>query len=53
MNKQVEFVVEGKRYTLAEMMEANRDDEGMLDWLQTAKAGEIFPAFIECACVAA
>lgn len=48
-----EFVVDGIRYTLAAMLEANADDPAVSDWCRTAKPGDVFPALVQCECVKA
>jgi len=46
------FEVDGVAYDLTSMLEANRDDECLCDWLHTAPIGAQFPAFVECRRVA-
>lgn len=42
------FEVDGHRYTQAEMMLANADDEDFWDWLDCARVGDVYPAFVRC-----
>ena len=36
------FVVDGERYSLAEMLDANAEDDVTCDWLRAAKPGDVF-----------
>jgi hypothetical protein len=49
----VEFDVEGTRYSLAQMLASNADDEAFCEWARAAKPGEFFPGVIACQCIAA
>jgi hypothetical protein len=49
----VEFDVEGTRYSLAQMLATNADDEAFCEWARTAKPGEYFPGIVSCQCLAA
>jgi hypothetical protein len=49
----VEFDVEGTRYSLAQMLADNADDEAFCAWARAAKPGEFFPGVIACQCIAA
>ena len=42
------FVVDGTSYTLAEMLSANADDADLCAWLVNARAGDRFPAIVDC-----
>lgn len=42
------FTVDGQEYSLAEMLQANHEDEELCEWLYSANVGETFPAFVEC-----
>jgi hypothetical protein len=42
------FEVDGTQYTLSSMLEENRDDEALCDWLRTAQIGDFFPALVFC-----
>jgi hypothetical protein len=42
------FVVDGTSYTLAEMLDANKDDADLCAWLLNARAGDRFPAPLDC-----
>lgn len=46
------FEVDGERYTYADMIAANADDDGLCSWLRTAQVGDVFPAFVPCTRVA-
>jgi hypothetical protein len=46
------FEVDGARYTLAELLEANADDSALCEWLRTAPDGDRFPALISCTKIA-
>lgn len=52
MQQPKQFDVNGTPYTQAEMAAENADDEALCEWLDTAKVGETFPAFIPCERVA-
>jgi hypothetical protein len=49
----VEFNVDGTRYTLAQMLESNADDEHFCEWARTARPGDFYPGLIRCDCIAA
>lgn len=40
------FDVDGERYTFAQMMKANAQDQGFCAWLQSAKLNEWFPGVV-------
>lgn len=42
------FTVDGVAYTLAEMLDANQDDADLCAWLLNARAGDRFPAIVDC-----
>jgi hypothetical protein len=48
MQMEKQFSVEGRAYTLAEMLDANSDDSELCEWLTSAQVGESFPAFVSC-----
>ena len=43
-----QFIVEGQRYGLAEMLSANRDDAELCEWARRAQPGDVFPAYNDC-----
>lgn len=45
---QAVFTVDGGRYTLSQMVDANRDDAALCEWVCTASVGDRFPAFVAC-----
>jgi hypothetical protein len=47
------FRVDGSVTTLADLLAANCDDPELCEWAETAQAGDFFPAFVECECIAA
>jgi hypothetical protein len=46
------FEVDGFEYSMDSMIDANKDDEGLCEWLHEAQVGDVFPAFVECKRVA-
>jgi hypothetical protein len=42
------FGVEGKSVPQSEFVEANKDDPDVVEWAQTAKVGDSYPAFVPC-----
>lgn len=53
--KSIRFIVGGDEsvaYGLRDMLNANRDDEDLCDWLVQAKPGDRFPNGAGCECIA-
>lgn len=46
------YMVDGKVYTLAQMLASNRDDEDVCDWLCDANPGDVFEDIQRVECVA-
>ena len=42
------FSVDGECYSLADMLDANRDDADLCEWACSASVGDRFPAFVAC-----
>lgn len=42
------FDVDGKQYSLTEMLVSNADDAPLCDWLRTAQVDDQFPALVSC-----
>lgn len=51
MSKQ--FLIDGRRVSLADLLAANADDEDLCEWARGAAAGDFYPAFVPCECIAA
>ena len=43
-----QFIVECQRYSLSEMLAANRDDAELCEWVRRAQPGDVFPAHADC-----
>lgn len=48
----VAFRVDGRRYSLAQMLADNGDDPEFTAWACTAKPGDVFPEGEGCECIA-
>lgn len=55
MAKTIRFIVSGDEsvaYGLRDMLNANRDDEDLCEWLVQAKPGDKYPCGEGCECIA-
>lgn len=45
------FQVDGEPFTKEDMLAVNAEDAELCEWIEQAKPGDVFPAFVRCECV--